>query len=416
MKRFSLLLSVEFYYSIFLFSGYFKESINIGIDLTVIALLITLVLSIINILQRPSVSKRYIVPIIIFASLYLVLLVSIYYSPSVSSLDKVIKFTFLTITAFLVPLLTYRGIESLRKTAITITVISLLYALSVIPLIITNAGNVGFVGDQGQYQSLGRMMGIGSILLIFYFYLKGNKKTKIIGLISLGFCIIVLFTAGSRMPIIAFILAGLYYVFTSFKIKRGRLLYRKEMKWIFVLLFLTSPAFVFLYQNGYFETILYRFEVLMTEKNGGVSANGRIEAFKTAFETWKDYPFLGNGIGSFGLIFYGFEFYDYPHNIILELMMEQGLVGIIVFLTLLFVVLVKSISLTRSKDPIYYVWTLVFVYFLFNSFVSGDINSNRMLFAAMSFVLIAHNDYKTRYKSEKTLKGSIGASKLANAP
>ncbi len=393
-KIIKFLVSVEFFFTLFLFSGYFKEGFNMSLDLTAILLVITMILVLVKVYFSPEFNKNNLIPIYIFLLLYIFLILSLYYSPSpYSSLNKVIKFTFLTLPSFLIPLISFKGMESLKKVAISIAIISIVFALSVIPALISNSGTIGFVGSQGQYQSIGRMMGVGCIILIFYFAINKNNKVKLFGLISTLLCMVVLLGSGSRMPLISLTIVALYFFVTSFKIKNGTLFYRKELKLFSLLLLLMLPMIWFFFQKGYFVTVIYRLSVLFNEKGGGVSAIGRTDAFETAINTWKSNPLLGSGVGSFGFIQYGYDKIDYPHNILIELLMEQGLIGFSLFLILFSYVALKCFGILKTESIHYIVWVLIFLNFFLNSLVSGDINSNRMLFTAMSFVIIAYNNY-----------------------
>src|SRR5699024_11117221 len=58
---------------------------------------------------------------------------------------------------------------------------------------------------------------------------------------------------------------------------------------------------------------------------GDMNSLSRINMYLTSLELIKENP-LGYGIGSFNSIFKGV--YEYPHNLILEIFFELGLIGI----------------------------------------------------------------------------------------
>lgn len=95
---------------------------------------------------------------------------------------------------------------------------------------------------------------------------------------------------------------------------------------------------------------------------------------------------FGNGIGSFPVFYYGYN-YDsrsYPHNIVLEILIENGLLFLLVILYILWKILRKS------KSPLF----LLFYYYLLNAAFSGDLLLNEYVFLYL-FLSIVHNKYYT---------------------
>jgi O-antigen ligase len=82
--------------------------------------------------------------------------------------------------------------------------------------------------------------------------------------------------------------------------------------------------------------------------NPKTSLNIRVETYKAVFQDFINNPLFGVGMGnSEGGI-------GFPHNIILEVMAELGLVGLFIFLCLFFVTIYKSLLYIRhcsDKEP-----------------------------------------------------------------
>lgn len=107
------------------------------------------------------------------------------------------------------------------------------------------------------------------------------------------------------------------------------------------------------------------------------SSAGRMERYAVAWHAFVQSHGLGIGTGDFA-VYYGSAYYDYPHNLIMEILSEQGLIGIVLFVALMVVTVRQFWFLINAPE-----WTLslrilfaVWVYDFFNAQVSGDIGAN----------------------------------------
>jgi hypothetical protein len=91
--------------------------------------------------------------------------------------------------------------------------------------------------------------------------------------------------------------------------------------------------------------------------------------------------FTGYGIGNYSYLYYGNIINDriYPHNIILEFIVEYGLIFTTILVTLL-ILLLKTFSANNFKYLLFYC--------ILNSMVSGDIILNEYIFFYLSSMVI----------------------------
>ena len=394
-KLISTIFSVEFFFAMFLFVGYFKELFVTRVDLAVVFLALTIVVLIKRIIVNPTVIKSYLIPIGLISLFFAYLLFGVLYSPSViNSQDKMIKLTVLTLPAALLPFFLFKKKEDIKRFTVSIIVIAFGSALYVLPTAIRDINNFGFLDyGNGNYQGLARLTGAGLVLLMFYAFVSAEKKiSKVFLAIAILMFTFVLLSTGSRMPLLAFVLVFTYYLFTSFKLSKGILYFRRELKYIAGLLLLLVPVLIYMVNKGLFATVWRRFEILITS-SGGKSTQGRVDRYDVAFSIWGNNPFFGNGTGSYGYMYTGMDRNDYPHNILMELLAENGLVGLIIFISIFgyigYIMLkAKKGEFKFNSHLLLTVWLLFSFYFLFNALVSGDINSNRMMFSALSTLII----------------------------
>lgn len=113
----------------------------------------------------------------------------------------------------------------------------------------------------------------------------------------------------------------------------------------------------------------------------------RIKFIKNSLEFWSDAPFLGFGIGSWPVLYNDVDKRQYPHNILLEILVELGLVGLFLFIALI----IYSFSFFLPFNSIGYYPMKILILMLFfntllNSMVSGDIPDNRLLFFSIGLM------------------------------
>lgn len=205
-----------------------------------------------------------------------------------------------------------------------------------------------------------------------------NKK---ICLLLIFMSLLITYTTGSKGGVISFLLVLCLNYLNNVSFRQ---------KVIMILLVLSSiiTLFILLPKDGY---IFQRFFSAVPE-------NTSVENFEESrVVVWpesinkilnEDFESLifGNGIGSFPVFYYGYN-YDsrsYPHNIVLEILIENGLLFLLVILYILWKILRKS------KSPLF----LLFYYYLLNAAFSGDLLLNEYVFLYL-FLSIVHNKYYT---------------------
>lgn len=403
-------ISGELFFALFLFAGVFKESLNLPIDISALFLVLTFFSIILKIGAKKTFNIEVLLPIISIIIVYVILLISYIITPSeIYSTEKILKFTIITVPTIVFSLLLFDNRQSLYRFFISLAIISVILSLLSLPSIFQRGSSLSFIGfNGGNYQGLARLNGVGLIILVFFFLTEAKTiKSKVISLISALLVVFVLFASGSRMPIVAFSIAGIYLLSKSIFLRRGVVYIRKGIKLVLLLLVLALAMLPVIIKKGFFETIIYRFAVLFTEDQGGTSSSGRIDRFSVAHEMISESPFIGKGLGSFPMYFNGNDLPDYPHNMIIEIIAEIGIIGLLAFSTFFLISYLRAKKFNHAKNRVTPTLGMVtiglFVYYLANAMVSGDINSNRVLYVFMSimcmFPVIFINDNKVIEKA-----------------
>lgn len=215
---------------------------------------------------------------------------------------------------------------------------------------------------------LSRYLGFVFIIMVFFWNAKGVlfNIVKYICVLMAGLYMV---TSGSKGPIVGMAL-GFFLSYFNWKN-----IWRTIGKSIIVLVGIVGLVFALGLQKN--EFLMKRFAI----DEGGDSFSSR----ETLIDKIKgnialDNAILGNGTGDAGYMLTGADERMYPHNIIIELLYENGIIGFLLF-ALLMIDGGRYIKYRALSKPIRF-WMLLFIYFLFNAMVSGDLMSNQFIFFA----------------------------------
>lgn len=261
---------------------------------------------------------------------------------------------------------------------------------------------------------MGNPIGVGRIFsilplmsIIFLFYETQNYK-KIYHYLSIILGLAITIATNSRGPFLALIISILFYLFFFAKIKKTKVInYLILISMLVVGIFTLLPeTFISRYK------LMGKAEVDIKEKNVVL-----VNTFKTrenyinqSIKYLKNNPsesIFGIGAGGFSFIRLGSDEKLYPHNIFVEILLELGLVGLLLFI-LPFMFLLKDFILTKRKmDQNEYIqiifWIMLTVLSLINAQVSSSINGNRTLWffqgGLVGFLIYLKKKYEV-YKSE----------------
>lgn len=187
---------------------------------------------------------------------------------------------------------------------------------------------------------------VGMIILSIYY----SYRNTYLQLVSLMVALLLMILIGSRTPFIALL-------FCVILMRMERYSLRKNLQFIGLLLMLMLLTFV-LISNSYLLNMNW------------FSLYERFNFYSFAQSADLNY-WLGKGTGSFGLFYFGEDIEAYPHNCFLELFLENGILGVLLFLILLiFFVVNYEFNLIN----------LFVVYFFINALSSGDIVGNNLLY------------------------------------
>ncbi len=205
------------------------------------------------------------------------------------------------------------------------------------------------------------------------------------GVISF-FDLIVIFLTQTRGALVALFVAALIFGFTKSKYnfsQRG--LYYGICFWLVLIIF--GGIFTVTRHAVFWQSI----PVMSRLATEGFQANARLMAWQASVEAFKERPVFGWGWENFYAAFnnhydprllrYGFgeTFFDKPHNVFIQFLVETGLIGFLMYVTVL------GMALWRArKRP--WLMALIAAYLTQNFFAFDTISSYIMIFAVFAFI------------------------------
>lgn len=242
----------------------------------------------------------------------------------------------------------------------------------------------------GSYLGSARVIGLGMLIAITTVIIRpGLGLWTPVATAGCVLGLVAMLKSGARGPLLSLGLTLLALAIASWRTPSSAS--RRRLRWLALCLpFAAGLALAWFPER--FETMLVRGALLVTMH--GDSIESRIERIGLARALWEATPLLGSGAGSFNWAFgWGDKLRGaYPHNLALETLAETGLLGLVCLLGLL---LWAGHSIWRlSASPAAHPWIIpvagLFCYSLLNAMVSGDLNTNRGVFASLGLLVALH--------------------------
>lgn len=379
---------IELFLVIFLQSGIIKVlltyfNIPTFVDLTILSALLLFVTIVINLHKnnyRIELNKNQIINIFIMFLILISIIFSLFYTSS-ENYAYTKTFHFLTILiAFVYPMILKKF--SIKKFftffILSTLIISIVYTplfFKAYSILYTANINVKTQMIYGSYLTVGYIIGISIILNVFS-NLYNNKIKLLITVILFS----ILFITGARGPIVFLLLTFVIYGFNIIFIKR-----KINIKKTILISSLLILVFILISSKINFDVIFERSinRLFALTTNEDSASNDRLKRYYFVLEkTNSENLLLGHGFGSFGIEFEKKDLRSYPHNIFLEFLFELGIIGLFLFLFLLYLI---SKLLFYNKNFLLFA---TFIFLLLNSMKSLSISDSRIMFAFFAIMIL----------------------------
>lgn len=386
------LFSFELPFAAFLVGGGLEAALIQGgtpIDVTSIGYALSVFAGIMVIgRHRGRIPKSVLGPMFAGLTLFAYLVLSATWSPSQAyASDKAIQIGLLVAWSFLAPFLVLSWNQPrISRLVLSIGVLALLLFIS-LPFGIWE----GELISEG-YLGMGRLLGAGVIVALSTMLdrRKGPGFVVILGATILGSLGMLLL--GGRGPFLSLVFAAGVMVWLA--TSRGSSTTSRIRAGLIVGTLVSTVAAVTVLLTGMASTsfrTLDRLALLIPGgPSAGMSANSREGFYSVALHYWGTAPLIGHGLGSWPILLGWGDVRLYPHNIFLEILVETGIVGLLLFVLLATLALHRFARAYRgtpqTQQGLLVATMGLFLFFLFNASVSGDISGNRPLFAAIALL------------------------------
>lgn len=253
----------------------------------------------------------------------------------------------------------------------------------------------GFAEYRRVYIGWGYTTASGAaVLFLITIYARFLSLKQMLALVAFGICMYFLLNSGSRGGLLAAAAACALPLLltTPTMLPRGMLGLSRAQVIAGLLVLLAGGYIAYLVASGEASTTLGRFIKLMNAEEAGgpqIGTANRMFYWPFAFSMWEQAPLIGNGIASFTMFVHGREVPGaWPHNIILEIMAELGLVGLILFGLFLGCGLIHAKARRLRDDPLLLCTLMLFVTVVMAGMFSVDIAGNRRLFAFLGLLTL----------------------------
>lgn len=402
--------SFEFAFVLFIFSGLFKGDPRLAwvpVDITLLLLAISGLAGLSVVFRRDFKIN---VPLLVFVLVGLSFVVwsvgSLLWSDSVEyGPEKAMEIGILVLWSFLgSALIVSQDKIRFYRFSYIVFALAMLYAVSGY---LTPANESGFINVSGSnYLALSFIIGCGSVIA-YFFILKNLAAGGVFSLLLLGMVIaffsIVQLNTGGRGPLVSTVITLL--ALTIVVMLRGsiRIPFRRGL--LITMVFSTlllALSFVPLSSTEQAQT-LRRFDAAFLYGQNS-SVGDRFYRYGLSLDLFGERPLMGYGIGSWPIHAASLDGRDYPHNIFLEIMVENGLVGLVLFIFLLVIPIYFFVKF-RSIEGL--LWIALALFAFVAAQASGDVPDNRRLFAFLGLAgffthflnhqeLISTNDSNTK--------------------
>jgi O-antigen ligase len=315
-----------------------------------------------------------------FLALVLLLLAGAFYSPDSSGgVRKALTFETFSALAFLAPLAIVRTKSSFRRTLVLVTGVGVAVAVLVEPAE-RSASVLVLPGGDNQIQ-VGLLLGLAVVSIIGYLWPASSGWFRLVWALPLVLSLTTLFSSGARSALVGTLLACV--VATVWLLKAGRRNRIAALALIGLLTALLPAAWITTApeaQERYLVTIAD------VRGGGGLDSGGaeRSVLADAAVETFESHP-MGAGTAAYPAL----TGYEWPHNIVLELASELGLLGVAAVFALVAGILAAAVRAARSptlRTEAIGAASLLFLP-LTMAFASFDLNGNRILWFTCGLAL-----------------------------
>lgn len=240
---------------------------------------------------------------------------------------------------------------------------------------------------------------IGVLCGMFIYYQTTRRYYQFFSLVSISLFFIFIILSGTRQTILSTILASVLFAYLISK----RLSIILPLIVFGLILFL---LFSYIQHTALFD----RYLILVQDPFASASARGRLFTMGMAIEQILKTPIFGVGAGQYSDVVFGkgVRIIQHVHNLLLSVLVEQGLVGFSIFLSIIVLILKKGLAVLRTVDrhdlrfKLSALFISIFVLNFIRSMFSGAIGDRSLLSLSLGGLWAVYNS-RSEQEVNKTM-------------
>lgn len=326
--------------------------------------------------QIPRLPGKLLLPFLFFAGI--VALSYLHTAAPLYGAQKLVAFATLGGAMFLAPSQLFKTERDMWDFIVGAVLFGVLVAFSSLSF---SAGGAMGAEDNPAHIGKGQVIAL-AILLLVYSPIRNGWLRRLVLFVLIPGLAVGLVSAETRGPLFSLLFVLLLGFFLeSF---RSQVITRKQMAYVGLALvgavMLLSAFWFYGEEASKFE---YKAKEIVSLLEGNGEARGtavqRLVYYRAALNLWTERPILGWGTGGWSMAYWHQDEREYPHNLFLETLVEQGLIGLaalVFFLGSIFQYLRAHLAQTRPRLPCLLPG---FAYLIAIAMFSGDLDDDRFI-------------------------------------
>lgn len=243
-----------------------------------------------------------------------------------------------------------------------------------------------------NYLGIGRCVGLGVLVVFAYLLYEARGRASLLACLALlawlGFVMLML---PGRGPLLATVVPMGIPLLAGVRWRRRQpsgVTFSRSAWRALVAVLVGAAAVVTAVLTSRRLISLLRIATIFVAEGGGLSAGTRLARYHDAVHLWLLEPLLGHGIGAFPIVTGFSDTRVYPHQMLLETLVELGLVGAVLLIGFIVYAFRSLGTWTEIKrDSLRLAVLMVVINTMINAAVSGDLPDNRVMFAMLGLMV-----------------------------
>lgn len=336
--------------------------------------------------------------LILYILLSITLLFGITYTSAPNyGFDKATNFVTFGFIAFLAPIIFGQRLNDFKFIIWILIILGIILAIGTIvaphsAIIREDAATRGGFLEASPLNTADKLASASVIMFVFAIMGNTSGLLRVFSLVLIPIMMIGIVITGSRGPFMGLVFATIATIIIC-----RRKVSKIWLPWIVTIL-VFAVIITFIRMPG--EVTSRIANIWQSEYGLQETAESRTNLFSwTTSRIWKR-PVFGYGTGAFAVDRGGDDKRNYPHNFFLELMYENGIIGLLLGIVFIWIIFkrwrqaaqqVRLYELDISLFQMVHISGLLFLYTFTQSMKSGDITDNRFMFFCAGLVLAIFN-------------------------